>query len=377
MGGGGGADSVAGQVITLNNAHSNLTGLMNAINGVNVVPGVTTQLSALNITAAMDANDNGLTFTTAATGTKIAVNTTNLQDASSFNFTNPVSGNGSTYASGTVALVDGGKLLGAGDATSGVFSGSIVVTNGAVTDTFKMGVGANVIGGNVNTIFTNANTLTSLITAIGLEGIGTPVSGGNSLALTATRDASTGGIFLQGTALGSTGLLATSSLTDTITNVKTDGSQGAPIVPSNVGASVTFGSGAYNLAGDTVTGNLVIKNAGASNTTTTFVMNGAASQILENATLGAATVNVYGTTLQDLANAVTADSTGAFAGVAGVDLSASIGAGGLTLTTMNTVGGLGVISGTGASTLMDKYGTAQGAQYPALRPPAQPTLRRF
>ena len=42
MGGGGGADSVAGQVITLNNAHSNLTGLMNAINGVNVVPGVTT-----------------------------------------------------------------------------------------------------------------------------------------------------------------------------------------------------------------------------------------------------------------------------------------------------------------------------------------------
>ena len=276
MGGGGGRVG-RGQIITLSNATSNLTGLMNAINGKSGIAGAAALTTALNITAAMSANDNGLNFTTAATGTKISVNTTNLTDASTFNFTNPVIGGAGIYASGTVALVDGGEIQGNGGANSGVFSGSIVVTNGARHGHLQDGRGRQRKRRQRQHHLHRAHTLSSLITAINTEGSGTPASGGNSLALTATRDDSTGGIFLQGTATGNTGLTRDLVLDGYHDQVKTDGSQGAAIVPSNVGASVTIGSGAYNLASDTVTGNLVIKNSGGTNATTTFVMGGAAS----------------------------------------------------------------------------------------------------
>ncbi len=352
--------SVGAATINLTTAASTLTGLMDAINGTSGIAGAAALTTALNLTAAMGANNNGLTFTTAATGTLIGVNTTGLQDTSTLNFTNPVSGGAGVHASGTVALTDGGAIQGNGGATSGAYTGSIVVSNNGVNDTFVMNSNAaNVYSAGGSTFHVNSTQLSALITAINTEGSDATNGGVADLGLSAVRDASTGGIFLQGTATGNTGLNAVSSLTATMTEVKTDGSQGAAIVPTSMGASVTVGSGAYNLAGDTITGNLVIKNSGGTNATTTFVMNGASTQALENSTLGTTTVNVFGATLQALADAVNADSMDAFAGTAGVDLSATIGASGLTLTAKDTVGGLGVLSGDGASTLVDQYGTAE------------------
>ena len=356
--GNGGAQTVSGQVITLSGAESNLTGLMNVINNAsgsgNIAAG-TALVTGLGITAAINATDTGLNFSTATTGTIIGVTATGLTDASTFEFTNPVQGGVGVLATGTVALVDGGKI-----ATAGALTGSITVHNGAVTDIFKMGAGANTLAGNNNTIFTGANTLGSLITAISNEG-GSTSNLGNTLGLTAVQDPTTGGILLQGSVDGDTGLLASNiALSMSMNEVGNTGSGGAAVVPANIGATVLYGTGTNNQTSDTVTGNLVIKNTGGTNATTTFVMNGAVDQAHETSTLGATTVNVFGTTLGALANAINADSTttyGAFSGTSGVDLSATVNGSGLTVQARDTNGSLGVLSGQAASTLKDVYGT--------------------
>ena len=369
MGGGGGADSVAGQIITLNNAHSNLTGLMNAINGTTTVPGVTTQLSALNVTAAIGANDNALTFTTSTLGTVIGVNSTGLSDTSTMNFTNPVSGGAGIYASGTVALTDGGKLLGNGSAAqSGAFTGSIVITNKntagtfTTTDTFVMNSSAantiGVAGGGTdnNTININSTNLTDLLAAINVEGNGTPL-GSKDLGLTAIRDNSTGGIFLQSTVTGATGLTAASSLTDTVAETATAGSQGAAVVGTALGAYVTFGTGTNNSGSDVVAGHIIIRNSGFNGSANvTFTMGGGAES-----GLGTSAITVNGNTLNALAQAINDDSTAPL-GATGVGLSAVVGANGLTVTSNNTASTISNV----ASTLVDNYGAsvnvAPGAQ---------------
>ena len=360
-----GVASVGANTINLSTANSNLTGLMNVINGSGGPAGSAALTTALGISAALtpailgEPDDVGLTFSTAIAGTVIGVNTTNLFDASGMNFTNPVSGGPAQHASGTLALDDGGMIVGGG----GVYTGNVVVTNGLVTDTFVMNsVAANQYSLTGSTINIASTSLGALIADINTEGSGATLGGAGdgSLGLSAVADASTGGIYIQSTALGVTGLTATTSLSAAMTEVATQGSQGAAVVPSDVGASVVIGTGATNLASDVVSGKLIIADSGGTNIATTFTMGATANNPLAPDGTGLGTVNVAvnGDTLQDLENAVNADSTGAYAGVLGVDLSATVGGSGLTLTARDTVGPLSVLTA-GPSTLVDRYGTAE------------------
>ncbi len=363
--------SASGATINLSTAASTLTGLMNAINGTSGITGAAALTTALNITAAMGADNNALTFTTSTLGTVIGVNSTGLSNTSTFNFTNPLSVGG--YLTGTVALTDGGTLLGNGSAAqSGAFTGSIVITNKnlagtfTTTDTFVMNSSAantiGVAGGGTdnNTININSTNLTDLLAAINKEGNGTPL-GAKDLGLIAVRDASTGGIELQSSVTGATGLAATSALTDTVAETAGQGSQGAAVVTQALGAHVTFGTGTDNSASDVLTTgtSITIKNSGfAGSADTVFVIGGAAAE----SGLGTNAITVHGNTLGALAQAINDDSSGTYSGASGIGLSAVVGANGLTVTSNNTASTISDV----ASTLKDNYGAsvdvAPGAQ---------------
>jgi flagellin len=370
--------SVTGNTITLSQTQSNLTGLLNVINntgGTADIAAAATLVGTLGITAAITPtahgalDDVGLTFSTATTGTKIGVNTTGLFDSSTMDVTTPVAGGPGQKASATVALADVGSIVGLG----GSYSGNIVISNNnagtVVTDTFVMGsVATNTIGaagGGVdnNTINIASNSLSDLIAAINKEG-GTAGAtlGADSLALTASNVTSTGGIFIQGTVTGATGLtIDPSHLTATMAETATQGTQGQTIVTNEVGASVVIGSGTSNLAGDVVSGKVVITNSGGTNVATTFTMGAAANNPANplGTNLGTANVTVNGDTMQDLVNAINADSTGSYAGTAGVDLIAAPGSNGLTLTAKDTVGALSVLTLGGTTALTDQYGMSE------------------
>ncbi len=364
-----------GTTITLSAAQSNLTGLLNVINntgGSTDIAAAATLVSNLGITAAMTPQENGalddvgLTFSTATPGTKINVNTTGLMDSSATNFTNPTDGSGPQHATGELTLADGGDIVGGG----GVYTGDLVVTNTVggvvVTDTFVMGsnaantIGVATPGADNNTINIATNNLSDLIAAISKEGAAGSL-GADNLGLTAAADPTWGGITIQSTLGGVTGLAGTSSLTAAMAETAVQGTQGAAVVPSAVGASVVIGSGTSNLSSDVVSGKLVITDSGGTNVATTFTMGATANNPAnpDGTGLGTNNVAVNGNTLEDLMNAIDADSTGAYVGTAGVDLTAAIGSNGLTLTALDTTGGLSVLTLAGNTALVDQYSTAE------------------
>jgi flagellin len=343
--------SVGANTINLTTSNSTLTGLMDAINGSSGITGAAALTTALNITAAVGADNNALTFTTSSLGTVIGVNTTSLSSTSTLNFTNPVTGDVGVYASGTVALTDGGEILGNGGAASGAYSGSIVISNNGVNDTFVMGSNAadtyNVAG---STFHVNSTQLGDLITAINTEGSDVTNGGVANLGLTAVRDSATGGILLQSSTTGVTGLNAVSSLTATVAETATQGSQGATVVTQAQGAQVTYGTGTNNSGSDVISGSIVIKNSGfAGGADTTFTMGGTSES-----GLGTNNITVNGNTLDALAQAINNDSAGTYSGTTGIGLSAVVGANGLTVTSNSTSSVISDVS----STLVDNYGSS-------------------
>jgi len=363
-------DTLAGSVVLTNGLGSQVTYTMGGSggpsgSGANIAVGGTT-LSALiaainsdksttGITAAMNAFSTGVTLSTAATGTSIGITSGNLTDASLLSFTNPVSGNlAGQHASGVVALTDGGQI---NDASSGTFTGSMTVTESGVTETFTMGnVGATTYAAaNNGTISVQGTSLTNLITAINTE-IGTDAA----FTVSASADVASGGIFVQSTVAGITGLTAnTTGLTETLAETPTQGTQGTATVITATPAQVIFGTGSNNASSDTVSGSIVIQNGGHG-VATTFTMGGSSES-----GLGSANVTVNGTTLGALAQAIDDDSANSL-GANSIDLTTSVNGSGLTVVSQDATSVISNVSGT----LVDKYGATANAQAGSAATPA-------
>ena len=321
------------------------------------------------VTAAMNSAGTGLNFTTATTGTSIAINSSDLSDASKFSFTSPASGTSDTSQklSGVIALTDGGDLTG-----SGVLSGSVVVTNGngTVTDTFVMGAGANssTYGAGGGTFELTSTSLSGLMSAINTEGSDTSNSGVANLDLTASQDGATGGIFLQSSSSGATGLSANAAgLTDTLAEASLNGSNGVAGL-THTAAMVNFANGSIgglgvsptttNSGADQIAGSIVLENVKSGGVTTyglgggavTFTVGGSASDDTDS--------QIYtgsDTSLQGMANAIDAAST-----ALGLNLSAQAGATGLTVTSTDPTS----VLTNATNSLVDVYGAEQGRQVP-------------
>jgi len=344
--GGSGGPTGSGSAIAVGG--TTLNALLAAVNHTTATTG---------ITAALNSSDDGLTFSTSTLGSTIGVTAGGLTDGSGFSVTNPSSGGAGQYASAVVALSDDGVIPGTGNAASGTFAGSIVISNNGVNDTFVMGGAASASGADGGTYHTGGTTLTSLIAEINTE-----AGGVSTLGLTATQDSATGGIFLQSTATGVTVLGATTTgLTDTINETGSNGSAGTAYVPTAIGADVVIGAATGNNQSDVLTGSIVLQNGGHG-VATTFTM-GASGSTAE-AGLGTANVTVGGNTLQALATAITDASTvgvhtaGTVTSGNSLDFSTGIGTNGLTITSTDTAS---VISAVATNTLKDAYGVSAAA----------------
>jgi flagellin len=333
--------------VNLTSAESNLTGLMNAINGT-APEGPSIAATALGLTAAMNATETGLGFSTAETGTSIGVVSGGLTDVSGLSFTNPVSGNlAGQHASGVVALTDGGKIV---DAAAGAFTGSIVITDGTQTETFTMGnIGATTYtAANNGTVNVQGNSLTNLVTAINTE-IGTNAA----FTVSASEDPATGGIFVQSTVAGVSGLNAvTPGLTDTLAETAVQGTQGVPVA---VPAQVTFGTGTHNLGTDTVTGDIVLQNGGHG-VKTTFTMGGTGAG--NESGLGTGNVLVNGTTMNALIQAIDDASNTSVAGVTAgnsLDFTAAMASNGSGMVVTSTDPASVINNNVSTSALFDAY----------------------
>ena len=333
--------------VNLTTAESNLTGLMNAINGV-APEGASIAATALDLTATMNATSTGLAFSTAETGTSIAVTSAGLNDLSGLSFTNPVSGNlAGQHASGVVALTDGGMI---NDAAAGTFNGSLIVTDGGETETFTMGnAGATTYAaGNHGTVNVQGNSLANLVFAINAE-VGTNAG----FTVSASEDPASGGIFVQSTVAGVSGLTAvTTGMTDTLAETPVQGTQGVPVA---VPAQVIFGSGTHNLGTDSVTGDIVLQNTGHG-VKTTFTMGGAGAG--NESGLGTGAVLVNGVTMNALIQAIDDASNTSVAGVnAGnsLDFTATMASNGSGLVVTSTDPASVINANVSTSALLDAY----------------------
>jgi hypothetical protein len=279
-------DTVGGSVVITNGLGSQVTYSMGggalSGSGANITVGGTTLnslITAINsdkgatgISAAMNTFETGIALTTTTTGTSIGVTSGGLTDALGLSFTNPVSCGAGQRASGVVALTNGGQInVGA----SGTLSGSLLVTDAGVTETFTMGnAGATAYSAvNNGTVNVQGNSLANLITALNNES-----AADAAFTVSASSDLASGGIFVQSTVTGVSGLTAnTSGLTETLAEMPAQGTQGAPTVTVATPAQVVFGTGNNNSSSDTVSGNIVIQN-GTHGVATTFTMGGTPSQ---------------------------------------------------------------------------------------------------
>jgi flagellin len=333
--------------VNLTTAESNLTGLMNAIDGV-APEGASVPATALDLTATMNATNTGLVFSTAETGTSIGVTSAGLNDVSGLSFTNPVSGNlAGQHASGVVALTDGGMI---NDAAAGTFNGSLIVTDGGQTETFTMGNAGvtTYAAGNHGTVNVQNNSLANLVTAINTE-IGTNAG----FTVSASEDPASGGIFVQSTVAGVSGLTAvTTGLTDTLAETPVQGTQGVPVA---VPAQVIFGSGTHNLGTDSVSGDIVLQNTGHG-AKTTFTMGGAGAG--NESGLGTGAVLVNGSTMNALIQAIDDASNTSVAGVnAGnsLDFTATMASNGSGLVVTSTDPASVINANVSTSALLDAY----------------------
>jgi len=307
----------------------------------------------LGVSAALDTAGSGLTFTPVSSGTSIAVNSSALTDTSTLSFTTPPNGSTNTgqNLAGVIALTDGGKLTG-----SGTVSGTLTVTNNGVIDTFVMGAASNstLYGVGGGTFSLTSTSLSDLIGKINAEGSDTSNSGVANLNLTASLNASTGGIYIQSSQTGATGLTTdTSGLTIGLGETGTSGTNGAA-GSSHIAAFVNYTNGGTNAASDPITGSIVLTNT--ANGGAGLAYGGGAVTFHVGSGTDSATDIYTGTanqTMQGLANVInTASAT------YNLDLSAVPGSNGLTVTSQDQTSSITL----GSSTLVDQYGAVQGTQ---------------
>jgi flagellin-like hook-associated protein FlgL len=312
----------------------------------------------INLSAAINTAGTGLAFTDLETlGSQtgsIAVTSSALSDVSTMSFTTPANGNISQNLSGVIALTDSGKLAG-----TGTLSGTVTVTNDGVTDTFVMGAGSAsstyATGGGTFSI--TGTSIAALATAINTEGSDASNSGKANLGLTASVDAATGGVYLESSTAGATGLTANSSnLTMTLAETGTSGLSGAAN-SSYTAATLNYSNGGINSGSDPISGSIVLTNTsslghvyGTGGGAVTFSV-GAGTDTSTNYYTGTAAGDE---TMAGLAAAINLANTNL-----GTDLGATAaGTGGLTITSTDSQSVITV--GTGA--LVDQYGALQGTQ---------------
>jgi flagellin len=171
-----------------------------------------------------------------------------------------------------------------------------------------------------------------LVTAINNAGSDTTHSGTGNLNLTASVDAETGGIYVQSSQAGATGLNSdTSGLTVTLSEGATQGTNGAA-GQTNTAAYVNYTNGGTNNGADPITGDIVLTNTasvanggaihGTGAAAVTFTVGGTAS--------ASTSTHIYtgtDTSLNGLKNAINSANA-----TYGLDLTASVDSNGLTIT---------------------------------------------
>jgi flagellin len=311
----------------------------------------------LEMTAAVNALGTGLNLTdTSTAGGSIAVTSTGLSDVSTMSFTSPPNGSTDTgqNLSGVIALTDGGQLQG-----TGTLSGSVLVTNQGVTDTFVMGAGSasSTYAAGGGTFSITGTSVSALAQAINTEGSDTSNSGNANLHLTASVDAATGGIYVESSIPAASGLTANASgLTMTLAETGANGSNGAANA-SYSEASLNYSNGGINSGSDPIAGSIVLQNANSSGTPygnqITFTV-GAGNDTSTNYFTGSGAE-----TLNGLAAAINLANTNLH-----TDLGATAaGTGGLTIT---STAQQSTITMSGA--LVDQYGALQGTQVTGATP---------
>ena len=331
---------------------------------------ITTQDATTGISAAVNTEGNGLTFASTVTGESISVNATGLTDVSTMAFTTPASGSTPQYQTGVLDLTDTGRLPGSGGASTGTLIGTLTLTNNGITDTFVMGGSSQTLAADGGTITVNGSTLGSLISAVNAESQRT----GSNIDVTASQDGATGGMFVQSTASGSTDMSATmTGMTDTLTEASTNGTNGAAGLPLTA-ANVVFtnSAGATNAATDMLAPTTTI---GLTNTSAGAVVYGAGALTTSGqagATAGevefivGAGVNdandIYtGSTAADETVGGLAAAINAASITYGLDLTATVGASGLTVTSTDNTSTL-TLDATAGHGLYEGFYVAQSAQ---------------
>jgi flagellin len=296
-------------------------------------------LKMTSVTASLGAA--GLTVTSKAAGTDVVGSANSLANTNAaVGFYQPTLNDLSgAYSTGLLALVnsDGSSITGTIDG-SATLNGSITLTNGTVSDTFVMGNGPN--GGSGldgiaqnasggNTIYTGANTLASLVSAInGSDGVT-----GDTLDLSVSTGGPNGGLYLQSTDPDTTMSMSASTLAVEQTAGATNAVSHVNAVAGSA-STVSIGTGAAVNTSDVLSGSVILTNTPTSGSavTETFVMGTSANDGSGAGTLSGTTFTVNGNTLADLQNAINSQTT-AGAGSLGLGLTALASTVGLSVST--------------------------------------------
>ena len=335
---------------TINVAGTSLASLKAAINGETVDAGHPT--AQLGVAAALNSDGTGLTFTPTATGTSIAVNSSLLTDVSTMDFTNPVSGGATQKASGVISLTDGGQIS---PNTSGTLSGTVVITNNStITDTFVMGQSSatSSYGASGGTFCLTGSGISDLVTAINTLG-NDATHAAADLGATASPDLASGGIFLQSTSMGASGLDAdTTNLTFKPTEQSTNGSNGVVMAAANV--TFSNGSGSTTSSNDNVLGTTLVLSNTSFGGTVYGSAGGSVSIVVGGIPASDDSTHIYlsssNNTLSDLAAAINT-TAGTLAGDLHLSATVNSNGSGLLITSTDTTS---VLDNTG-SVFTDNY----------------------
>jgi len=198
-------------------------------------------------TLTASAGANGLTIDSGTAGTAVSVTASLTNGNATLSLSQPTLGGGSggaPYATAILGLTDSsGNPLD----FSGSLTGSLVIVNNGISDTFVMGTGTNDTSGGAaggNVIYTGANTVASLETAINDWSSGAT----DALSLSAA-DGPDGGIYLQDTS-GTASDAITMDSSSTIAVAQTAGTQLSSVTAAaaNVGSASSVIIGPANAA---------------------------------------------------------------------------------------------------------------------------------
>ncbi len=313
MGGTAATTTASNSITTITVKGNNMSDLATAI---------AAQLNANGDTGATAvAGNSGLVITSGTKGNTIAATTNDLlnTNATLGAYTPDDSGTG-VYGTALLALTstDGSQITGTIGA-SDTLVGSVVLTDGTgAAETFTMGGTAEAYADNTVTV--NGSTAGDLLTAINDFTAGS-ISGQSAapagFSITATTDAGgSGGLYLQSGTQGNDVTVDASGLSDAIAENNPTTVDGQAVV-AGTAASLTVGpaTGSVN-SGDTLAGGIAITNTVDGKAVThTFVLGGTSA----NAGLAGSTYTVNGSTLGDLAAAVTADTALGLTGLASTE----------------------------------------------------------